>query len=124
MAYQNINFPTLRLKHDFLEENIAPVTVISNFSAEYRISRYSSPKRRFTFPARNILASDWATLSTFMTTVGYQRDSFDFTHPFSGTVIKVRFDSIPDARTVTIGANGAPTIIAISDINLIEVFNE
>lgn len=124
MAYQNINFPTIKLLHDFSEEAIAPTTVISNFAKEYRINRFSSSKRRFTIPSRNITYTDWGTLSTFMSTVGYQRDSFNLIHPFTGTSIKVRFDNIPSVRIISMSATNVPKIVAITDIILIEVFNE
>lgn len=124
MAYQNINFPSIKLLHDFSEEAVAPTTIISNFAKEYRINRFSSPKRRFTIPSRNITATDWDTLATFMTNVGYQRDSFNLIHPFSGTSIKVRFENIPTMTVISLFANNTRNIVAISDIILIEVFNE
>jgi hypothetical protein len=124
MAYQNINFPTLKLIHDFQEEKLAPTTVVSNFAKEYRINRFTSPRRVFTFPARNMTYADWTVINNFVISVGFSRDSFNFTHPITGNVIKVRFDSIPSASIVSLNSNNAPVIVNASDIVLIEVFNE
>lgn len=124
MAYQNINFPTMKLIHGFTTERIAPTTIVSNFAKEYRINRFSTPKLRFTFPERNLSAADWATLQNFMTTVAYQRDSFNFTPPGAPAAYKVRFDTIPVATVAALNANNTAKIITISEFSLIQVFNE
>lgn len=124
MAYQNINFPTLKLKHDFRESQEAPTTIVSNFAKEYRINRFSTAKRTFTFPARNMKYADWQTIATFMDTVDWSKDSFNLIHPFTAASIKVRFGSYPSYRVVALNSSNQPTIVEVSDITLIEVFNE
>ncbi len=123
MAYQNINFPTFRLVHGFRLEKILPTTVVSNFSKEYRINRYSAERTRFVFPARNIVEADWVTLSNFINTVGHKRDSFNFTPP-GGSPVKVRFDSIPERTIVALNGSNSTTMVGISEFSLITVLNE
>lgn len=124
MAYQNINFPTLKLKHDFRESQEAPTTIVTNFAKEYRINRFSAPKRTFSFPARNIKYADWLTIAAFMDTVDWMKDSFNLIHPFTGASIKVRFLTYPSYRVVALNSSSQPTVVEMSDIELIEVFNE
>ena len=124
MAYQNINFPTLKLVHGFIEEFETPVNVISNFNREYRINRYSTPKAKFTYQARNMKYADWLTLQTFFGTVKYQKDSFNFVHPLTNVVYKVRLASAPTIQVVALDANKVPTIVTVTDIVLLQVFGE
>ena len=124
MAYQNINFPTLKLKHDFRETEDAPTTIVSNFAKEYRINRFSTAKRTFTFPARNMKYADWQTIRTFLDTVDWMKDSFNLVHPFTGATIKVRFAQFPSYRVVGLTSANQPSIVEMSDIVLLEVFNE
>jgi hypothetical protein len=124
MAYQNINFPTIKLLHDFKDEVIRPVTIVSNFAKEYRIARYSAARRKFTFPERNITFADYGTLFTFIQTVGFQRDSFNFINPFNSISEKVRFDNIPVFTVVALTASNARRIMNVSEFSLITVFNE
>lgn len=123
MAYQNINFPTMKLIHGFTTERIAPTTIVSNFAKEYRINRFSTPKLRFTFPERNLTFADWVTLRDFMAQVKFKRDSFNFT-PLGGFPIKVRFDDIPVVSVVALNANGTVKIVGVSEFSLIQVLNE
>ena len=48
MAYQNIDFPELKLFHGYVNVRTRPTTIVSNFAKEYRISRYSNTKRIWT----------------------------------------------------------------------------
>lgn len=124
MAYQNINFPTIKLKHGFQENNLAPVIKLSNFAKEYRIQKYTTQKRYFTFPARNMTMTDWTTIYNFLVTVKFETDSFNLIHPFTGNSIKVRLDGIPSTSIIAMNSSNQPIIVSVSDINLIEVFNE
>ena len=124
MAYQNISFPTLKLLHGFSIDTNSPTTVVTNFAKEYRIKRFASEKRTFKFPGRNISYTDWNTLKAFFDLVGWQRDSFNLTIPGTGTTVKVRLDSTPSVQYIALNQSNVPTIVSISDISLIEVFNE
>ena len=131
MAYQNINFPTLKLIHDFRTEAILPTTIVSNFAKVYRINRYASGRSRYTFPARNLTAADWTTLYNFINAVGFKRDSFNFVIPAfftlgasSNVTVKARFDSIPESTAIAFNANGTPKMYSISEFSLITVLNE
>jgi hypothetical protein len=124
VAYQNINFPTLKLIHGFKITPTLPTTVVSNFAKEYRITRYSTMKRTFTFPSRNIRYSDWLTIQSFLNSVTWQTDSFNLIIPTDGTTVKVRLSSFPEMQVVALDASNNPTVVQIGDITLIEVFNE
>lgn len=124
MAYQNINFPTLKLVHGFITETDLPVKVLSNFAKEYRISRFSTPKKTFKFQSRNLTYADWSTIESFLNTVKWETDSFNFTIPGTATTVKVRLDGIPEVQIVALNSNGTPKIVSVSDIKLIQVFNE
>lgn len=124
MAYQNVNFPTLKLIHGFREERDAPVTVISNFAKEYRISRFSQSKARFIFPGRTLRAADWTTIKSFLDGVKWKTDSFNLIHPTTGVSIKVRLDSIPSMEITSLNSSNQPVTVAITDIALVQVFNE
>ena len=124
MAYQNISFPTMKLVHGFSIETDYPVSVVSNFAKEYRISRYTNAKNYFRFQARNLTAADWSTIASFISTVNGTKDSFNFTVPGTSTTVKVRLDKVPDVQYVALNSDGTPKIVAISEIKLIQVFNE
>lgn len=124
MAYQNISFPALKLLHGFTQEVEAPTTIVTNFAKEYRINRYSSPKMKFVFASRNMATADVDTLLAFFNTVGWQRDSFNFTNPNTNVVYKVRLDNIPSAQVIALNSDNTPKIFQVSDIILKQVFNE
>jgi hypothetical protein len=124
MAYQNISFPAMKLLHGFTQEVEAPTTIVTNFAKEYRINRYSAPKFKFVFASRNMATADVDILLAFFDTVGWQRDSFNFTNPNTSVVYKVRLDNIPSAQVVALNSNNSPKIFQVSDIILKQVFNE
>jgi hypothetical protein len=124
MAYQNINFPTLKLIHGFRTSYNLPTTVVSNFAKEYRITRYANSKRTFTFPGRNLKWADWQVLSTFFNTVTWQTDSFNLVIPDGSGTARVRLASFPTVDIVATDSSNSPIMVFISDIVLIEVFNE
>jgi hypothetical protein len=68
--------------------------------------------------------TDWATIKSFLDTVGWQRDSFNLTIPGTATVVKVRLDSLPSVQYMALSSSNAPTMVAVSDIILKQVFNE
>lgn len=126
MAYQNIQFPNLKLVHGAQIIRERPTTVVTNFAKEYRISRYATTKLTYVFPSRNITATEWYTLRAFFETVGWERDSFNLDPLGDGlnNLVKVRLDGIPTATVVAVNSNNAATMIAVSDIKLKQVFNE
>lgn len=124
MAYQNITFPTLKLVHNLVIERERPTTIISNFAKEYRISRFANTKATYIFPSRNLTLSDWTTIRTFFETVGWERDSFNFTIPGTATVIKVRLSGNPSATVVALDSSNVASMVNVSEIRLKQVFNE
>lgn len=124
MAYQNINFPTMKLVQGFRVETQAPTVIVSNYAKEYRINRFANEKNVFTFASRNLQFSDWTTIYSFLDGVGWQRDSFNLVRPDTGVSIKVRLAEIPSMEVVALTSTNTPSIVAISDIQLVQVFNE
>lgn len=124
MAYQNINFPEIKLIHGLNVASERPVTVVSNFAKEYRINRYSQGKLYFTFPSRNMRYSDFLVLASFADTVKDTTDSFNFISPLSGTTYKVRFVERPTMTVVAMNTLNQPIIVLASEIKLKQVFNE
>lgn len=114
----------MKLVHGFSVDTDYPVKVISNYAKEYRISRFSNSKKTYKFQPRNLAYADWLTLSSFITTVNGEKDSFNFTIPGTSTVVKVRFESIPSITFTALKSDGTPSIVGISEIKLIQVFNE
>lgn len=123
MAYQDIDFPVLALLDGFEEQREKPTTIVGNYTREYRLNRYANAKRTFVYPGRKIRESTWQALVTFLETVGYERDSFNFTTPRGETVV-VRFDGIPSASIATLTSANAPSTVEVSNIVLKEVFGE
>lgn len=127
MAYQNVNFPIIKLAHGFRISYNLPTTVVTNFAKEYRITRYANSKRTFTFPGRNIRYSDWQQILTFFNSITWQTDSFNFLILDGSETVKVRLASFPTVDYVGftgVSNMNVPTMVFISDIVLIEVFNE
>ena len=122
MAYQNINFPTLKLVHGLKKEVGQSTKIISNGNTEYRLSK-SQARRRWSFPARALTKADRDTLSTFMLSVSYALDSFNFYCPIEKVTYKVRFDSSASTSVVeSMDVNGNVTAVTFGDVVLVEVF--
>lgn len=124
MAYQNINFPTMKLVQGFRVETMAPTVVISNYAKEYRINRNANEKNMFTFTGRNLRFADWTTIYNFLDGVGWIRDSFNLIRPDTGVSVKVRLMSPPSMEIVALTSTNTPSIVAVSDIQFVQVFNE
>ena len=124
MAYQNVNFPTMKLLQGFRVETQTPTVVVSNYGREYRINRFTQEKNVFTFPSRNLRYADWITIYNFLDSVGWQRDSFNLVRPDTGQSVKVRLVMPPSMEIVALSANNTPTMVLVSDIQLMQVFNE
>ena len=124
MAYQNVNFPTMKLLQGFRVETQAPTVVVSNYGREYRINRFTQEKNVFTFPSRNLRYADWITIYNFLDGVGWQRDSFNLIRPDTGQSVKVRLVMPPSMEIVALSSTNAPTMVLVSDIQLMQVFNE
>lgn len=124
MAYQNITFPTLKLVHNLVVERERPTTIISNFSKEYRISRFANTKATYIFPARNLTITDWTIIRNFFETIGWERDSFNFLIPGTSTTIKVRLSGNPSATAVAFDTSNVASMVNVSEIRLKQVFNE
>lgn len=122
MAYQNINFPTLRLVHGLKKEIGQSTKIISNGNTEYRLSK-SQARRRWTFPARALTLADRNTLIGFMKSVDFALDSFNFYCPIEKLTYKVRFESSAATSVVeSMDVNGNVTAVTFGDVSLVEVF--
>jgi hypothetical protein len=124
MAYQNINFPTIKLVHGLRKEIGQSTKIISNGNTEYRLSK-SSPRRRWTFSARAMTKTDRDAIILFARNVNFALDSFNFYCPIEKTTYKVRFDSSSLSSVVeTMDVNGNVTSVTMGDIVLVEVIGE
>jgi len=124
MAYQNVNFPAMKLLQGFRVETQTPTVVVSNYGREYRINRFTQEKNVFTFPSRNLRYADWITIYNFLDSVGWQRDSFNLVRPDNGQSVKVRLVMPPSMEIVALSSTNTPTMVLVSDIQLMQVFNE
>ena len=124
MAYQNINFPTLKLIHGLKKEIGQTTKIITNGNTEYRVSK-SNPRRRWTFQARTLLKADRDAIIAFAQSVDFALDSFNFYCPIEKITYKVRFDSSSLSSMVeTMDVNGNVTSVTMGDIVLVEVLGE
>ena len=122
MAYQNINFPTLKLVHGLKKEVGQSTKIISNGNTEYRLSK-SQARRRWTFPSRALVLADRTAIITFMKSVNFALDSFNFYCPIEKVTYKVRFESSAATSVVeSMDVNGNVTAVTFGDISLVEVF--
>lgn len=128
MAYQNVNFPALKLIQGMIKEPIVPVIIIGNGNKERRIQMYSSPRYRFVFPSRTLKASEAAGIITFLNSVKWETDSFNFTTPpdHNGATVtyKVRLEAPVSIQTIAVDSNRRPLMYALSDIKLLTVVGE
>ena len=125
MAYQNINFPTPKLKHDITKSIIKPTIIVANGYSEYRLQRQVNKRAAWKIPGRAMLTVDVNTIISFLNQVNYGLDSFNFTCPKDGLTYKVRFDGANiDTTLAALTTSNAPIAEKISDINLIQVFGE
>ena len=122
MAYQNVNFPTLKLVHGLKKEIGQSTKIISNGNTEYRLSK-TNPRRRWTFPSRALTLADRNSIISFAQSVNFALDSFNFYCPIEKTTYKVRFESSSLSSVVeTMDVNGNVTAMTVGDIVLVEVF--
>jgi hypothetical protein len=82
MTFINATLVNPKLIHGLEREVGGPVTVVSNGFSEYRISKVSTYRIRWKWPARLMRSEDRKTLATFfLTTAGFGLHSFKFTDP-------------------------------------------
>lgn len=94
MAFQNIKFPTLRLKHGITRETIAPIQVTGNGSREVRRKQSRWDRYSWNIPSRNLYEVDRIALAAFLSTVNAGVDSFLYQDPlfpeFNGHTLTYR----------------------------------
>jgi hypothetical protein len=122
MAFQNVLFPNPKLIHGLKKEFAQQTKIISNGNAEYRISK-NQMRRIWTWPARNISATEWQALVTFMSSVNFSLDSFRFYCPLKKQEYHVRFDMASFSTTAE-AFDTSNTVVGVNmgDIVLIQVF--
>lgn len=81
MAFQNVTFPEIKLKHGISREIVVPVSVTGNGNRELRRKMYRHERFIYTIPARTLLEADKQAIYKFFNQVNYGLDSFMFKDP-------------------------------------------
>lgn len=81
MAFQNVIFPTLKLKHGIVREVVDPVMVTGNGAREVRRKQNRWERFVWTIPSRNLAQSDIDAIYKFLNGVDKSLDSFLFQDP-------------------------------------------
>jgi len=125
MAYHNIFFPTIKLVHDITKSIYKPTIIVANGYKEYRLQRQSNPRTTWKIPGKSMLSSDIDAITSFLSSVNYGLDSFNFTCPKDGLTYVVRFDgSGIDSVFLALDNSNTPLAEKVSDITLVQVFGE
>lgn len=123
MAYQNILFPNPKLIHGLKKEHVKVTKIVSNGNIEYRISKQTNFRQRWTWPARVVLQTEINALLTFIDQVDMAKDSFNFYCPVAKQTYKARFENASFDFSVDALTTGNDALAGtIGDIVLIEVF--
>lgn len=81
MAFSNLTFPQLKLKHGISKQIIDPITITGNGAREVRRKQNKTDRGVWSFPARNIYEADKLTLVKFLQQTRMGADSFYFQDP-------------------------------------------
>ena len=81
MAFQNVIFPDLKMKHGTSKEIVMPVSVTGNGTRELRRKQNRFERFVWTIPARTLLEADKQAIYKFLNGVNYGLDSFLFRDP-------------------------------------------
>lgn len=123
MAYQNITFPNPKLVHGLHKEVVKLTKIVTNSNTEFRISKQSNFRNRWTWPARAMSQTDIEAIIAFAESVDMALDSFNFYCPIKKQTYKVRFEDAGLSMQVeAMNTSGTVTYSTIGDIKLIEVF--
>ena len=123
MAYQNITFPNPKLVHGLQKEVVKLTKIVTNGNTEFRISKQSNFRNRWTWPARAMSQTDIEAIIAFAESVDMALDSFNFYCPIKKATFKVRFEDAGLSMQVeAMNTSGTVTYSTIGDIKLIEVF--
>lgn len=94
MAFQNIIFPDLKLKHGIHKEIVMPVSITGNGNREVRRKQNRYERFVWSIPARTLLEADKQAIYKFLNQVNYGLDSFlyrDPTYPeLNGAIMSYR----------------------------------
>ncbi len=125
MAHQNIFFPTPKLTHDITKSVYKPTIIVANGYKEYRLQRQQNTRATWKIPGRAMLSTDINAIISFLGSVNFGLDSFNFICPKDGLVYSVRFDgSGLDSIFLALNSGNTPVAEKISDITLVQVFGE
>lgn len=123
MAYQNITFPNPKLVHGLQKEVVKLTKIVTNGNTEFRISKQSNFRNRWTWPSRAMSQTDIEAILAFADTVDMALDSFNFYCPIKKATYKVRFEEAALSMQVeAMNTSNTVTYSTIGDIKLIEVF--
>jgi len=86
MAFQNVTFPDIKLKHGISKSVLDPVVITGNGAREVRRRQNRWPRYTWTYPARVMQESDRAAISNFLATVHTAQDSFKLRDPVQPTI--------------------------------------
>lgn len=125
MAHQNITFPSPKLVHGITKSVFKPTIIVANGYSEYRLQRQQSARFTWKIPGRTMLSADITSIGSFLSSVNYGLDSFNFVCPKDGQTYAVRFDgSGYDTMFEALNTSNTPVAEQLSDITLVQVFGE
>lgn len=81
MAFEREVFPEVKLKHGVGKSVVFPVSTITNGNVEYRNSRISRERFKFTIQTKNLLQADKEAIRGFFTNRSHALNSFLFQDP-------------------------------------------
>lgn len=81
MAFQNVIFPTLKLKHGAYKEISDPVSITGNGTRELRRKQNRWERFIWTIPSRHLIEADKLAIHKFLRGVNMGLDSFLFQDP-------------------------------------------
>lgn len=94
MAFANLKFPELRLKHGISRETIYPVTVTGNGTREIRRAQFRWERHVWSIPSRNLVQADREDLAVFLKNVNFGLHSFLYQDPlfpeYNGHILTYR----------------------------------
>ena len=125
MAHQNVTFPAPKLVHGITKSIYKPTIIVANGYAEYRLQRQQNARATWKIPGRSMLTVDVDAIASFLASVNYGLDSFNFVCPKDGLTYSVRFDGAGYESTFeALTSSNAPVAEKLGDITLIQVFGE
>lgn len=88
MAFQNIKFPDIKLKHGISKTVLDPVVVTGNGAREVRRRTNKFERFVWSYPGRTMTEADKHAVYTFLRGVNMEQDSFLLRDPTQPSVVK------------------------------------